>query len=129
MASQNLLLVGGEIDTQACILLSIINSWRKIDTKLSNFEIWAHEQYPTFKRYKDRWQQAKCESDIRKITERTEKLIDNLSNSITTNKLIVCMGLDFCMMILMIISTYQTYEKQVREVTRVRIVVLICGHL
>ena len=95
MASQNLLLVGGEIDTQACILLSIINSWRKIDTKLSNFEIWAHEQYPTFKRYKDRWQQAKCESDIRKITERTEKLIDNLSNSITTNKLIVCMGLDF----------------------------------
>ena len=94
LVSQNLLLVGGEIDTQACVLLSIINSWRNKDTKLSNFEIWASEQYPTFKRYKDRWHQAKCECDIRKITERTEELIDNISNNIITDRLIVCMGLD-----------------------------------
>ncbi len=94
MASQNVLLVGGDRDVQASLLLSIINSWQKTDRKLDKFEIWAHEQYPAFKRYKNRWEHVRCVCDIKKITERTEELLNDISNNISNDRIVVCMGLD-----------------------------------
>lgn len=94
LASQNILTVGGDRDSQASLLLSIINSWKKKDRKLSKFEIWTHEQYPTFKKYRKRWEHARCKWDIEEIAKRTEELINDIYSGRSEDRLIVCMGLD-----------------------------------
>lgn len=94
LASQNILTVGGDRDSQASLLLSIINSWQKKDRKLSKFEIWTHEQYPTFKKYRKRWEHARCKWDIEEIAKRTKELINDIYSGRSEDRLIVCMGLD-----------------------------------
>ena len=94
MTSQNLLVVGGDGDQQSSLLLSIINSWRKKDPKLDKLEIWAHEQFPAFKRYKNRWLCVKCECDISKIMTRTQKLLSDISTRHSEDRMVICMGLD-----------------------------------
>lgn len=94
MASQNILIVGGTRDTQSSLLLSIINSWQKTDRKLDRFEIWSHEQYPAFKRYRKRWEHTNCEYDICKITERAEDLHNEIFSNSSYDRMVVCMGLN-----------------------------------
>lgn len=94
LSAQNMLIVGGDRDLQANLLLSIINSWKKKDQKLEGLEIWAHEQYPTFKKYRDRWKKATCASEINKIMERSDTFINSFSENRSKDKLIICFGLD-----------------------------------
>ena len=92
MSGQNILVVGGNRDEQANVLQSIINSWKRANRSAERLEIWSHDRYQTFKKFRERWQKCKCISELDSIRRRAGDIFSSpLENQ---DRLVICLGLD-----------------------------------
>ena len=92
LSGQNILVVGGDRDEQANVLQSIIYSWKRGNRSAERLEIWSHDRYQTFKKFRDRWQKWKCISELDSIRRRAGEIFSSPSEN--QDRLVICLGLD-----------------------------------
>ena len=88
--AENILVAGGERDSKANIILSILNSYSRKDYDI---EIWAHERSPIFRRYKNTvFGKYTQRTDLGEICGQITDIKKAVQKRAVSEKLIVCFG-------------------------------------
>lgn len=87
--AENILLAGGQKEEKISVLMSVLKSYEKTGCDV---EIWAHERTVAFRKYKNRFENARKISDLARICGRISKIKSEIQAREVTPGLIVCMG-------------------------------------
>ncbi|GAB6108625.1 FtsK/SpoIIIE domain-containing protein [Fusibacter bizertensis] len=88
--AENMLLAGGGRENSISVILSVINSYARLN---KNIEIWSHERDSIYKKYKDTvLNKREKRHDLIEICNQIVQIKENIQNRIDDNKLIICFG-------------------------------------